>query len=199
VDGSANTPPLPEPTETLVLPNGKVIAPNGHLLDPAVMGATVIENGKTAIALVSKMKRTLGDMPDIPRNMNPVACVIVYTQVGLDDEAIAECLNTTIENIKRLKESEIYSKLSELFEERVFDDEQRTARHIISKHSARAAQKIVDLVSSQSGDLALMASRDVLRIGGVDKSGEVKGLSSLKIVMVDKADAKQEITIEMEK
>lgn len=190
---------LSNTTDVLVLPGGIEISPDGTVRDPAVEAATVVENGTTAIALVQRMKRTLGDMPDVPRNMNPVACVIVYTQVGLSDEDIAASLSTDLETIQRLKNSEIYSKLTELFEERVFEDESRTARHIISKHSARAAQKMVSLVDSKSGDLALAASRDVLRIGGVDKSAQTQGLSSLKIVMVDREDAKKEITITVEK
>lgn len=190
---------LASTNDVLILPNGTEIAPDGSIKDPAVEAATIVENGSTAIAMVQRMRRTLGDMPDVPRNMNPVTCIIVYTQCGLDDENIAACLSTDVETVQRLKSSEIYSKLTEMFEERVFDDEARTARHIISKHSARAAKKMVDLVDSKSGDLALAASRDVLRIGGVDKSAQVQGLSSLKIVMVDKADTKQEITITVEK
>lgn len=194
-----STESLPEPSSTLVLPNGVEISPDGTIRDPAVEAATIVENGTTAIALVQRMKRTLGDMPDVPRNMNPVACVIVYTQVGLSDEDIAASLSTDVETIQRLKSSEIYTKLTELFEERVFEDERKTAQHIISKHSANAATKMVSLVNSKSGDLALAAARDILRIGGVDKSQQGTGLSSLKIVMIDKEDAKQEITISVEK
>lgn len=183
---------LASTTDTLILPNGVEIAPDGTIKDPAVEAATVVENGRTSIALVQRMKRTLGDMPDVPRNMNPVACVIVYTQVGLSDEDIAASLSTDLETIQRLKASDIYTRLTELFEERVFEDESRTARHIISKHSARAAQKMVDLVDAKSGDLALAASRDVLRIGGVDKSAQNNGMSTFKIVMVDGDDTKKQ-------
>lgn len=190
---------LPSPTDELILPDGTIINPDGSIKDPSVEAATLVENGTTAIALVQRMRRTLGDMPDVPRNMNPVACVIVYTQVGLSDEDIAASLSTDLETIQRLKASEIYSKLTELFEERVFEDERKTAQHIISKHSARAATKMVNLVDSKSGDLALAAARDVLRIGGVDKSSQSNGLSALKIVMIDKEDAKREITITVEK
>lgn len=191
---------LPVPTDTLILPDGTVIDPDGTIRDPAVAAATVVENGTVAQRIIERTRRTLGDFPDIPKNMNPVCCVIVYTQTGLDDEAIALALNTDVETIRRLKDSDIYVKLTELFDERVFEDEQRTARHIISKHSANAAQRMVDLVASKSGDLALAASRDVLRIGGVDKSAAATGLSSLKILLVDKDKAgKQEITVTLEK
>ena len=190
---------LPTPTDELILPDGTVILPDGSIKDPAVEAATIVENGTTAIALVQRMRRTLGDMPDVPRNMNPVACVIVYTQVGLSDEDIAAALSTDLDTIQRLKASEIYSKLTELFEERVFEDERKTAQHIISKHSATAAQKMVSLVNAKSGDLALAAARDVLRIGGVDKTQQQNGLSALKIVMIDKEDKQKEITITVEK
>ncbi|CAB4197202.1 hypothetical protein UFOVP1323_5 [uncultured Caudovirales phage] len=187
---------LPQSTDELILPDGTKIMPDGTVLDPAMANAVQVENGKNAVALVEKMKRNLGDLPDIPQNLNPVCVILTYTAVGLNNTDIATALSTdtrhvTEADIQRLKDSEIYQKLEEMFDERVFEDEQRTARHILSKHSHRAAQKMVDLVNSPSGDLALAASRDVLRVSGVDKSQESKGMSSFKIVMVDGEDAKR--------
>lgn len=188
---------LPQSTDELILPDGTRIMPDGTVLDPAMANAVQVENGKGAVALVEKMKRNLGDLPDIPQNLNPVCVILTYTAVGLNNADIATALSTdtrhvTEADIQRLKDSEIYQKLEEMFDERVFDDEQRTARHILSKHSHRAAQKMVDLINSPSGDLSLAASRDVLRVSGVDKTATKEGMTSFKIVMIDGDDTKKQ-------
>lgn len=183
---------LPQATDELILPDGTVIKADGsRKLDPAVGAVVEVENAQNAVALVTKMKRNLGDLPDVPANMNGVACVLTYTSIGLSDADIATALSTTEDNITKLKESDLYKQIEGMFDERVFDDEMRTARHILSKHAANAANKVVSLVNAPSGDLALAASRDVLRMSGVDKSQENKGMTALKIVMVDDNDTKK--------
>lgn len=183
---------LPQQSDELILPDGTVIKADGsRKLDPTVGTAVEVENAANAVALVTKMKRNLGDLPDVPANMNGVACVLTYTSIGLSDADIATALSTTEDNIVKLKESDLYKQIEGMFDERIFDDEMRTARHLLSKHSANAAQKIISLVNAPSGDLALAASRDVLRISGVDKSQQQTGMTSLKIIMVDDNDSKK--------
>ena len=183
---------LPQQSDELILPDGTVIKADGsRKLDPTVGTVVEVENAANAVALVTKMKRNLGDLPDVPANMNGVACVLTYTSIGLSDADIATALSTTEDNIVKLKESDLYKQIEGMFDERVFEDEMRTARHLLSKHSANAAQKIISLVNAPSGDLALAASRDVLRISGVDKSQQQTGMTSLKIIMVDDNDSKK--------
>lgn len=187
---------LPQSMDELILPDGTVIKPDGSTLDPAINNAVQVENAVQSIALVEKMRRNIGDLPDIPANLNPVCVIMTYSAIGLSDADIATALSTDTRHveeadIKRLKDSEIYQKLSEMFDERVFEDEQRTARHILSKHSHHAANKMVSLINSASGDLSLAASRDVLRVSGVDKSQQQTGMSSFKIVMIDGDEVKK--------
>lgn len=182
---------LPNPDSVLELPDGRTVMPDGSIVNPKAAVVTEIVNAKQAVALVTKMQRSLGDLPDIPANTNPIACVITYSAIGLSDADIATALNTDAENVRRLKESDVYQQLSQMFDERVFDDERRNSQHIISKHLSAAASRMVNLVSAESGDLALAAARDVLRIGGVDKSQTNSGLSKLQIVMVDEDTQKK--------
>lgn len=182
---------LPQTTDELILPDGTVIRPDGSKLDPSVGTVVEVENAARAVALVTKMKRNLGDLPDVPANMNGVACVLTYTSIGLSDADIATALSTQEDNITKLKESDLYKQLEGMYDERIFDDEMRTARHLLSKHSANAASKMISLVNAPSGDLALAASRDVLRISGVDKSQVQTGMTALRIVMVDDNESKK--------
>lgn len=187
---------LAEPTQTLILPGGVEIAPDGSRLDPSTNQVTEILNARESVRLVERIQRSVGDLPDVPENMNPVCCIMAYTAVGLNNDEIAKALKTTVENIERIKALDIYADFERMFDERVFDDEQRNARHIIAKAQPHAARTMVAHIDSKSGDLSLMAAAKVMTIGGTDKSAVSQGMSKLEIIMVDKADLeKQRIEI----
>lgn len=189
---------LPAPDAVLTLPDGRIVRPDGSVVNPKTTMVQEMMNAKGAVALVEKMQRNLGDLPDVPKNMNPIACVLTYSAIGLGDADIALALSTTVENITRLKDSDIYQQLFKMFDERVFEDERRNSQHIISKHLSAAANKMVSLIHADSADLALAATRDVLRIGGVDKSNQNNAMSKLQIVMIDEDTQKKtgiEITL----
>lgn len=182
---------LAEPGTELILPNGVTIAPDGSRKDPIAENATEILNARESVKLVQKIQRSVGDLPDIPENMNPVCCIMAYTAVGLNDIEISKALNTTVENIERIKALDIYSEFERMFDERIFDDEVRNARHIIAKAQSRAAIKMTSLIDSNSGDLALMAAAKTMSIGGLDKSTQNQGMTKLQIVMVDSDELKR--------
>lgn len=189
---------LATPQSTLLLPNGVEIAPDGSRLDTATGTAVEILNGREAVKLVERIQRSVGDLPDIPENMNPVCCIMAYSTVGLNNLEIAKALKTTEENIERIKALDIYSEFERMFDERVFDDEQRNARHIIAKAQSHAARTMVAHVDSKSGDLSLMAAAKVMSIGGTDKAAQAQGMSKLQIILVDKSDLdKQRVEIKV--
>lgn len=179
---------LVEPQATLILPGGIELSPDGTVLDTETEAAVEILNARDSVRLVQTMQRKIGDLPDIPDNMNPICCIMAYSMVGLDNDEIAKCLNTEVSNIERIKSLDAYKKFEEMFDERVFEDEKRSAQHILSKASARAAHKVVSLVESKSGDLALAAASKVLSTTGIDKSNENRGMSTLQILLVDEED-----------
>ena len=183
---------LSAPTDVLILPNGVEISPDGTRRDPIAENATEILNARESVKLVQKIQRSIGDLPDVPENMNPVCCIMAYTAVGLNNDEIAKALNTNVENIERIKGLDIYNEFERMFDERIFDDEVRNARHIISRAQTRAATRMTGLIDSQSGDLALMAAAKTMSIGGTDKTAQAQGMTKFEIVMVDADDLKKQ-------
>lgn len=186
------------PSGELVLASGKVVRPVATR-QPAAQIAREIQSGRQAAATLERVHRKLGDLPETTEKMNAIAAVLMYTGVGLSDTDIAIALKTSTENIGRLKELDAYKQLAEMFDSTVFDDAKRTANHIVARASADAAQRIVTAVSDDDPQIALAASRDVLRIAGVgtDRTDENK-VSSLNIKITRKGDADDEnITVEI--
>lgn len=178
-----------------VLRDGKVIK---NVPQPAAQFSREVVSGRAASATLEKMHRKLGDLPDIPQKMNPVAAVIFYTAIGLADADIATALQATTAQIATIKESELYQQLVAFFDRTVFDDAKRNAKHIISRASDRAAIRMVEAVDSDDALIALSASREVMKIAGVSlEETETKTLSGLQIRITRREDAADDITVEV--
>lgn len=186
----------------LILADGRKLLKDGRVVaevpQPATQVSNEIKSGRAATRTLERMHRKLGDLPDIPQKMNPVAAVILYTCIGLNDADIATALGATEAQIATIKESELYSQLFKLFDRTVFDDAKRNAQHIIARATDRAAERIVEAVDSNDPLIALAASRDVMRLGNVslEDKGE-RAISGLHIRITRKEDEGENISVEV--
>lgn len=188
----------------LHLPDGQVVLKSGKVMKPvaapAVRAAQEIKNGRQAVATLERVHRKLGDLPEQAEKMNAIACVLMYTSVGLSNGDIATALRTTEANVERLKDLEAYKQLAEMFDSTVFEDSKRTANHIISRASSNAAQRIVDFAGHEDASIALPAAREVVRMAGVgvNERDNEKSIGSLNIKITRTGDKKDEdITVEI--
>lgn len=184
---------------SVVLANGKVIKPGQEIAASAAAIGREVSSGRQAVRVLEKMHRKLGDLPDMPAKMNPIAAIITYTAIGLSNDDIATSLGATAEQIATIKDSEAYQQLEQMFDQTVFEDERRNAKHIISQASTRAAQTMVAAVDSADENIALVASRDVLKLSGITTEEQTdKRFGGLTIKVIRKNDAQEdEIRVEM--
>lgn len=185
-------------SDHVVLPTGeKVYFTDSRVVSPAVEQTAAglsreIVSGRQASQFLERTHRKLGDLPDSSDRLNPICAVITYTAIGLSDEDIATALKTTVSNITKLRELDAYAQLTEMFDKTVFEDERRNAKHIIARASSRAAVTMVSLVEDRDPNIAINASREVLKMTGISTDDErAKMLSGLKITFV-KDDGKGE-------
>jgi hypothetical protein len=184
----------------LTLADGKLVLKDGSVVTElpkqAVMVSREIESGRAASRTLQRMHRKLGDLPDIPQKMNPVAAVILYTCIGLQDADIATALGATEAQIATIKESELYGQLFKLFDRTVFDDARQNARHIIARASDKAATVMVDALESDDPLIKLSASREVMKLGGISlEEKNERAISGLHIRITRKEDEADEINI----
>lgn len=186
---------VPSADVKLTLPDGTMILADGRAVRPVESPSNVatiakeVKSGREAVKVLEKMHRKLGDLPDEPMKMNPIAAIITYSAIGLDDQDIATALGATKEQVVTIKESDAYKQLADMFDKTVFEDERRNAKHIIAKAAGKAAATMVSLVDSEREDIALTASRDVLKTAGVNTEEDVdRRVGGLRIVVVRKGD-----------
>lgn len=176
------------PDGTMILADGRAVKAHEEVSNVAKIGREV-KSGREATKVLEKMHRKLGDLPDEPMKMNPIAAIITYSAIGLDDQDIATALGATIGQITTIKESDAYAQLADMFDKTVFEDEKRNAKHIIAKAASKAAQTMVSLVDSEREDIALTASRDVLKQAGISTEDDIdRRVGGLRIVVVRKGE-----------
>lgn len=185
----------------LTLPDGRLVLDTGEVIvpQPAVDMAREIESGRDAARTLERIHRKLGDLPEQSEKMNAIAVILMYTGVGLNDTDIAISLKTSVENIERFKELDAYKQLAEMFDATVFEDAKRTANHIVSRASADAAARMVSAIRDKDPQVAVVASRDILRLAGVgaDRANDSR-ISSLNIKITRTGEHKDdEITVEL--
>jgi hypothetical protein len=190
------------PDGLVVLKSGKVVRPVPQPTEKPVEQKSVrvareIKSGRQASEALERIHRKLGDLPEQAEKMNAIACVLMYTGVGLDDGDIALALKTSVENIMRLKQLDAYRQLSEMFDKAVFDDAKTQANHIVSRAAARAAHRIVDFIDDDDALVSMSASKEVARMAGigVDRLDPAK-VSSLNITIKRKGD-NDDVTVEV--
>jgi hypothetical protein len=185
------------PDGTMILANGKAVRPQEQSSNVATLGRE-ISSGRQAVRTLEKMHRKLGDLPDLPVKMNPIAAVITYTAIGLDDNDIATALGATPEQVATIKDSEAYKQLEQMFDQTVFEDERRNAKHIISKASTRAATQMVSSIDSPDESIALVAARDVLKLSGINTDEDsTRRQGALKIVVTRSGERDDSISVEL--
>ena len=186
------------PDGTMILANGKAYKPQEQPSNIATLGRE-ISSGRQAVRTLEKMHRKLGDLPDQPMKMNPIAAIITYSAIGLDNDDIATALGATPDQVATIKDSEAYKQLEQMFDQTVFEDERRNAKHLISKASSQAAATMVALIDSRDENIALTASRDTLKLSGINTDEEnSRRQGALRIVVTRKGDRdSDEIRVEM--
>jgi hypothetical protein len=186
----------------LVLADGRKVLKDGTVVEEVPANAVVISreisSGRSAARTLERMHRKLGDLPDIPQKMNPVAAVILYTCIGLNNADIATALGAEESQIQTIKDSELYGALFKLFDETVFADAKQNARHIIAKASDKAANVLVDSLDSNNEGARIAASREITRLAGLslEQTNENK-LSGLHIRITRKEDEQSDLTVEI--
>ncbi len=188
------------PDGSLLLPNGSVIKPQ-QAIQPAVVAGREIQNGRAAARTLQRVSRKLGDLPEgDTKQLNAIAAIIMYTQIGLNNEDIAIALGTHKDVVSSIKELDAYRQLADMFDSNLFEDARKSASHILANASVSAASRIVEAVDSENEQVGVVAAREVLKMNGIstETHGGASNKSGLNIRIIRKGEKREEsITVEL--
>jgi len=150
----------------LTLADGTVIntqtgRPNG------LPGYTVIPTNQEAVEEVTRVRKRLADLPDIPQGqMNITAVICTYYMFGLEDHEIAHACSVTEKQVANIKMTAAFTDLVDTLQQNMIEGQQDDVREMISRNANGAVQVMVNELASPSSQSRIVAAKDLLDRAG---------------------------------
>ena len=142
-------------------------------------------------------KRTLKDLPAPVPTLNGIACVFMYTTLGLGDREIADTLKITTKQLEGLRQHPAYAECFEAVTGEFINinSDMINARIAAYSHDALSEIAAVALAGKEERN-RLRGSMYLMNAGGYGdkKNAPAAAKNDLRIVIIGKGD--QEVTVE---
>lgn len=154
-------------------------------------GHVVVPTNAEAVTEVTRVRRKLADLPDVPEKMNIVAAVCSYYMFGLDDWEIAHALGCTERQVQNIKLTEAFTDMMDMLQRNLIDGQAEGVRELLAKHASTAATTMVNELTSQNGQNRIVAAKDILDRAGhrpadiVEHRHKVEGGLTIEYVRKD--------------
>lgn len=158
---------LADASQPLVLADGTVINPETGKPQRERKFVEVPSNSE-AQKIVLNARRSVADLPAPPKEMNALGLVAFYTLFGLSETQVAIALDNrlSVEQIKMIKDSELFQEFMQSAKENLLDAAKDDVNSLIKQHAREAAMRIVEHASSENDVLSFKASQDILDRAG---------------------------------
>lgn len=160
---------LASPSAPLKLADGRLVYPNGEIVDPSEARNEYVEvpTNREATQLVVSARRKLADLPDVPRTMNTISVVLSYTLFGLDDVEIALATGLSELQIGTIKMNDAYTQMRDTVVGSIIASESDDVRQLFATKSRMAADTLFSVLSrSKSETNKISVARDILDRAG---------------------------------
>lgn len=142
-------------------------------------------------------KRTLKDLPAPVPTLNGIACVFMYTTLGLGDREIADTLRITAKQLKELRDHPAYAECFEAVTNEFININSDMINARIAAYSHDALTEIASIaLAGKEERNRLRGSTYLMNAGGYGdkKNAAVAARNDLRIVIIGKGD--QEVKID---
>lgn len=161
---------LADNDEPLVLADGTKIDPTtGRVIRDPSPAYVAVPSPSEAQQLVTRVRRTVADLPLPPNQMSAVGMVAFYALFGLSEHDTSLALNgkLSVEQIQEIKTLDAYSEFMDNAKTNILETETNVVRDMFQRHAVNAAQKVITLAeTAESEVLSFKAAQDVLDRAG---------------------------------
>ena len=195
---------LASPSAPLKLADGRLVYPDGSVIDPSEARNEFVEvpTNREATQLVVAARRKLADLPDVPRTMNTISVVLSYTLFGLDDVEIALATGLTELQIGTIKMNDAYTQMRDTVVGSIIASESDDVRQMFAVNSRLATNTLLSVLHrSKSETNKISVARDILDRAGhrpadvVEHRHKLDGGLTIEIIQ---RDTKEMPTIDLE-
>lgn len=194
----------PKVARTLARPLARVGDPlvlaDGRIIEPTPAGGIKIERQPDVKAHKYKptVKRNMADLPAAPGVLNGVACVLMFSLLGVADREIADTLRLSSNQVKEVRKHPAYTECFELVRDEFINVNSELIHARIAAYGGDAVTTMAHLAfNGKHESTKFKASQDLLDRGGFTKKEHSKhnGMGdALRIVMI-KGDDRTEVSI----
>lgn len=129
-------------------------------------GYTIVPSNTEAVTEVTRQRRRLSELPDVPEKMNIVSAIVAYHMFGLADFEIAHAIGCTTEQVERIKMTDAFASMLDTVTRSTLDAQANNVRDFLADGAMLAAQTMRNELLSPNGQNRIVAAKDILDRAG---------------------------------
>ncbi len=158
---------LNNPSDPLVLADGTIISVDDGSVVPDEPELVVeVPNTEQLQRELTIARTRIADLPVPPQQMNSLSIIIGYTLFGVTDSDIAKLLHIDVEQLGRIKTSDSYETVRDGIIDNIIKSDMNDVRDMFARNSVSAANRMNNLLNSESEGVQLSAAKDILDRAG---------------------------------
>lgn len=176
-----------------VMPDGSRIHPEGLYVD--------VEADQPKLSTRTfkpTQRRAIKELPADTGVLNAVACVFMYTVLGIGEREIAAAIKTTTDDVKKIKAHPAYGECFDGVVEEFINANSDLIQSRLAAYAHPVLSRVADIaLNGKQETNALRASTDLLDRGGFAKRDVSKGPSGMDDlrIIVTKGDATVQVDV----
>lgn len=171
----------------------EIITPDGRVLQersPPHATRVEIPTRSQAQRIVTNTRRKLADLPALPKQLNALSAVLVYSMSGLSDEEISAATSLPISQIAGIRNTPAYCVLENNVIAAVRDSFTNEAADVLVRARIKAAEKLESHLDSDFDAISLRAAEAVLsKHADAVTNTKSSSMDALLIEVVDKRNS----------
>lgn len=191
--GRKNAQPKVAKKTELARPGDPYVAPDQSVVPPEPINRTKVPTGTQTIdpeTFKPVERRTLKDLPAPVNQVNGVACIFMYTMLGIGDREIAGALKISLEEVRGIRKHSAYIECFNTVVGTFIDANSDHIHSRIAAYSHGALSQIAKVAFFGSKEnLKLRASQDLMdRAGHQRKDANARSdgiMNELRIIVVE--------------
>jgi hypothetical protein len=140
---------------------GRPVRQNG-----ALPGYIDVPTHRDAQRQVISVRKRLADLPEVPEKMNIIAVVAAYYMFGLNEYETALAIGCTERQVTNIRMTEAFTSLIDAMTSNIVESQQDDVRTLIAGQARSAVNVMVSAMSSENGQVAVVAAKDILDRAG---------------------------------
>lgn len=115
---------------------------------------------------VTRVRKRLADLPDVPEKMNVISVVAAYYLFGLEDWEIAHAVGCTEKQVGNMKMTAPFTEMIDAMRRNIVEGEAEDVRSMLAEGAHTAARTMIGAMQSPNEQNRIVAAKDVMDRAG---------------------------------